>query len=670
MNASMHPYDTSASEASYDVVVVGASAGGLPALFKLATGLGEDFVLPIVAMLHLPPGAEPESVLQHLKLRIERLQSSKLIGTGTLWMCPPRSFVDLLPDDTVVVADNPEGAMGKPIDRLLASAARSFGSRTIAVILSGMGNDGSVGANELRAAGGHVLAQSPDSCEYADMPAAAIRIGATDLVVTLAELGDVLAELAQGAPRGRTRAELRAIIAAFGEQGDVALAARERDWQATPLGPALAWPEPFRALVREGVDSPHAVALWWGRQQVEVYNEAWSTFLGARHPAALGREARPNWDSEWERIDPLVEQVLNQGRPAGNLDLAMLVRRGGATEKVFANLSLAPLRDASGRVAGIRCMLWETTFDVAAQRRMRLLHELAVHQAEAATRHEACLAVVSALKTDRATVPFGLIYLLDPRGLQATLAAAAGLPAGSAAAPHLIHVASSKAAGWPLARVVGDHAAASADGEQPAGLLANRHARTQGACRADRPRATDRRHRQHVPQRDRGGRACAACRHRAQSSSSAGRQRDVGADRLQPACECLQIHLQRLDRRAGQGAAAACGTGGERYWYRYPERRDAKHLQALPPRAWRTGAYFGGRGYRPRAGARSGPSHGRPVDGAQRRRPGKHNNSHSGHRSFELAIRVARMRRRMSRCALPRRRSQSCYKMYWPPLRP
>ncbi len=93
MNASMHPYDTSASEASYDVVVVGASAGGLPALFKLATGLGEDFVLPIVAMLHLPPGAEPESVLQHLKLRIERLQSSKLIGTGTLWMCPPRSFV-------------------------------------------------------------------------------------------------------------------------------------------------------------------------------------------------------------------------------------------------------------------------------------------------------------------------------------------------------------------------------------------------------------------------------------------------------------------------------------------------------------------------------------------------------------------------------------------------
>ncbi|MCC8395736.1 chemotaxis protein CheB [Paraburkholderia sp. MMS20-SJTR3] len=462
MNASMHPYESCASEGSYDVVVVGASAGGLAALLKLAAGLGPDFVLPIVAMLHLPPGAAPESVLQHLKLRIERLHNGKLIGPGTLWTCPPRSFVDLLPDGTVVVADNPEGAMGKPIDRLLVSAARSFGPRAIAVILSGMGNDGSAGANELRAAGGRVLAQSPDSCERADMPAAAIRIGATDLVVPLADLGDVLAELAQGAPHARTRAELRAIVAAFGEQGDVALAARERDWHATPLGPALGWPEPFRALVREGVDSPHAVALWWGRQQVEVYNEAWNTFLGARHPAALGREARLNWDSEWERIDPLVEQVLNQGRPAGKLDLAMLVRRGGATEEVFANLSLAPLRDAAGRVAGIRCMLWETTFDVIAQRRMRLLHELAVRQAEAATRHEACLAAVSALETDRANVPFGLIYLLDPRGLQATLAASANLVAGSVAAPHLIHVASTHAAGWPLARVVGEPGAASA----------------------------------------------------------------------------------------------------------------------------------------------------------------------------------------------------------------
>lgn len=462
MTASMPPHDTPTTDAAYDVVVVGASAGGLPALRQLVLGLGQDFALPVVAMLHLPPGADAESVLLHLKLRVQRLQGGQRIGPGTVWMCPPRAYVDLLPDGTAVVTDNPQGTLGKPIDRLLDSTARSFGPRAIGVVLSGMGNDGAAGASALRAAGGRVLVQSPESCEHADMPTAAIQAGATDLVVPLAELGDVLGELAQGAPSARTRAELRAIGAAFGDQGDVALVARERDWQATSLGPVLAWPEPLRALVREGVDSPHAVALWWGRDQTEVYNEAWSVFLGARHPGALGRPARLNWDSDWERIDPLVEQVLNQSRPVGHLGLTMQVRRGGATEEVFANLSLAPLRDATGGVAGIRALLWETTFDVVAQRRMRLLHELATRLAGAATRHEACHATAAAFETDSATVPFGLVYLVEPRGLQATLASAAGLQPGSPAAPHLLHLASTNAAAWPLARVVGEPGSASA----------------------------------------------------------------------------------------------------------------------------------------------------------------------------------------------------------------
>lgn len=286
------------------MVVVGASAGGIAALRELVDGLPSDFPLPVVAMLHLPPGAQTEIALRRLPLPVQRLTPGGSIPPGMLSLCPPNAYVDVFPDGTCVVSPIAGNELARPIDRLFSLAAHSFGSRAIGVILTGMNNDGSLGAREMHEAGGCLLVQSPDDAEYADMPIAAIAMGAVDLVVPLGSLAEVIAEFATGSPRMNAPSELRAIEAAFGDVTDVARAARQVDWQRTPLGPALMWPERLKVIVRETLDSAYPSAIWWGPHLTEVYNDAWRTLLGPKHPNALGKPARQTWENEWGRIGP------------------------------------------------------------------------------------------------------------------------------------------------------------------------------------------------------------------------------------------------------------------------------------------------------------------------------------------------------------------------------
>jgi two-component system, chemotaxis family, protein-glutamate methylesterase/glutaminase len=110
---------TRPNEGTFDIVVIGGSAGGFTALRELVAALPSDFALPVVAMLHLPANGQPESALLKLPLPVQRLQDGDALVAGKLWICPPTSFVELLPDSTCVVSPITEGLMSRPIDRLL-----------------------------------------------------------------------------------------------------------------------------------------------------------------------------------------------------------------------------------------------------------------------------------------------------------------------------------------------------------------------------------------------------------------------------------------------------------------------------------------------------------------------------------------------------------------------
>jgi PAS domain S-box-containing protein len=454
--------DTELADGAFDVVVLAGSAGAMAATMTVLRTLGPDFPLPVVVMLHLSPTSDLVSCYRYQSFvprTVGWVDSGSSLAARHLLVCPPKSYVELLPDGSFLLSPCERGAMDKPIDRLLDSVAHSFRHRAISVILTGMGADGAIGARALHVAGGRVLVQSPATAEHAGMPLAAIGAGAADLVVPLEDLGQVIGELLAGTPRPKARSEMQAIARAFGDRGAVAQLAREIDWATTPLGPALAWDEEMKTLLRTVMDSPYAMAVWWGPELIQLYNDAWRQFLGiTKHPRALGGPARETWAEVWHAIGPMAQRVLERGEAVGGEDYLILIDRHGYLEEVYVTFSYSPIRNAAGEVVGVHNTGWETTRNVLAERRMRALRSVATRAAGAATAREVCERAAGALVAHAADVPFALFYLLGDTSQQATLAALAGLEAGASVAPHMVNLSAIDVAGWPLAQLWSDAA--------------------------------------------------------------------------------------------------------------------------------------------------------------------------------------------------------------------
>jgi signal transduction histidine kinase/chemotaxis response regulator CheB/transcriptional regulator with GAF, ATPase, and Fis domain len=440
---------------AFDVLVLVASAGAEGAIGRILADLPPDLGVPILLMQHLPPGSSVvELYRQRSAFDLEWASEGSLLAPGKVLVCPPRSFVELLPDGSCRLAPCPSGAMQLPMNRLLVSVARSFAHRAIGVVLTGMGADGAAGARELHVAGGRVIVQSVASAQSPDMPQAAIAAGAADLVVPLPDIAQVITELVAGTPRPKARSELDAIRRVFGESGELAAQAREIDWALTQLGSVISWPVELLVMARTAVESAQPTAVWWGPDLIQIYNEPWRRFLGAsRHPEALGRPARESWLQIWEEIGPMVERVVTQGVSTAGEDLRIVTERGGHPEEVYFTFVYSPIRDASGAVVGVHHTAFETTARVVAERRLASLRELSAQVAAAGTPREVCEHAAIALASAPLDLPFALLYLFDKACRQATLAGAVGLAAGSPAAPHLIQPFSEQAV-WPLERVL------------------------------------------------------------------------------------------------------------------------------------------------------------------------------------------------------------------------
>ena len=322
------------------------SAGGIAAVMAVLRELPAWFPVPLVVMLHLPPESTLVNMFRHLPFKAEWTGQGSVLAPGRLLLCPPRAFVEVLPDGSCVVAPCERGAVDKPIDCFLDSLARSFGNRALGVVLTGMGDDAAAGARELHRAGGCVLVQSEATADEPSMPAAAIAAGAAgaagaaDMVLPLTDIGPVIGELAAGTPRSRMRPEIEAISRTFGDRGEVAACSRDVDWARTPLGPVMGWPPELRLMARTALESPYPTAVWWGPQLIQLYNDAWCGFLGAtKHPRALGGRARESWPEIWHDIGPMVERVMSRGEVAGGEDYQMHIDRHGYLEEVFASFS-------------------------------------------------------------------------------------------------------------------------------------------------------------------------------------------------------------------------------------------------------------------------------------------------------------------------------------------
>jgi signal transduction histidine kinase/ActR/RegA family two-component response regulator len=154
------------------------------------------------------------------------------------------------------------------------------------------------------------------------------------------------------------------------QDGEMVNLLRARDWSATSLGPPSTWPESLHLQLNVCFDSPFAIAVWWGPELIQFYNDGYRPILGAtKHPEAFGRPARETWPDIWPTIGPMVEQVMDHGVAVKGDDMPLTLDRNGYLEPCNFTFSYSPIRDRDGVIHGMFTAAVETTARVAGERR-------------------------------------------------------------------------------------------------------------------------------------------------------------------------------------------------------------------------------------------------------------------------------------------------------------
>jgi PAS domain S-box-containing protein len=211
-------------------------------------------------------------------------------------------------------------------------------------------------------------------------------------------------------------------------QGDVAAAIRVHDWAASPLGPIDAWPPALLHAVGliMGLGFPSFIV--WGPQRTLLYNEAYTSVLADKHPAALGRDFLDVWQEVRDDLAPLVHRALVDGETLFMEDLPLLVNRKGYAEQTWFTYTYGPIRSLDdGAVLGFTCTTVETTNAVlarterdATERALRASESSAQDHAERVQLALSAGAIIGTwfwdLPTDRFTVDeaFARSFGLDP----------------------------------------------------------------------------------------------------------------------------------------------------------------------------------------------------------------------------------------------------------------
>lgn len=237
------------------------------------------------------------------------------------------------------------------------------------------------------------------------------------------------------------------IVAASELAGGGALGAliRQKDWSATPLGPIAGWPQSLRTSLSLMLSSQHPMWIGWGSEATFFYNDAYIPVLSmAKHPWALGRPAAEVWAEIWDVCGPLADKVFRLGEATYLEDVCLFMNRGEHVEETYYSFSYSPIRDESGKVAGLFCPSAETTPRVINARRLGTLSALTA-SALAQTSSAACSAIADALARNVADVPFSLLYLTRDTPGVPRLERSTGV-VGREDAPS----------GWPIAEVIAD----------------------------------------------------------------------------------------------------------------------------------------------------------------------------------------------------------------------
>lgn len=186
----------------FDIVAIASSAGGVTALRTLLAALPPQFRVPVVVVQHLDPRHETviaEVIGRHTPLQVKVAQADEKIRPGVVYVAPPDNHLLVAAPGVLTLSHSALVHFVRPsADLLFESVAGAYGGRAIACVLTGTGSDGSMGVSAIKARGGTVIVEDPETADFNGMPNAAIATGDVDFVLPLDEIAEVIVNLVEG----------------------------------------------------------------------------------------------------------------------------------------------------------------------------------------------------------------------------------------------------------------------------------------------------------------------------------------------------------------------------------------------------------------------------------------------------------------------------------------
>ncbi|GGH01563.1 chemotaxis protein CheB [Mucilaginibacter phyllosphaerae] len=182
-----------------NIVVIGASAGGLKAVNQLVSNLPADLPAAVFIVIHMSKHSQAAVIVQHLqKLTANTCkvaENNETIKAGHIYLAPADQHLFLKPGKVRLLHGPHENRWRPSIDVLFRSAAAAYDSRVTGVVLSGLLDDGTSGMSAIKRSGGVCIVQEPSEAEYDDMPLNVIHNVDVDHRVLIQDMGYIIADV-------------------------------------------------------------------------------------------------------------------------------------------------------------------------------------------------------------------------------------------------------------------------------------------------------------------------------------------------------------------------------------------------------------------------------------------------------------------------------------------
>jgi len=216
---------------THDIIVIGASAGGVEAISAVVADLPPDLRAAVLVVLHLSRG---RSVLPEILTRAGRLpavhpEDGDPVEYGRIYVARPDHHMTIENRKIRIVHGPTENGSRPAVDPLFRSAAREYGARVVGVVLTGALDDGTAGLAAVKEAGGVAIVQDPEDAFASSMPRSALAFVQVDHVLPLRDISALLATLAQQPAEPSGAAAGPHVVAMEPDLGEPGLALHESD---------------------------------------------------------------------------------------------------------------------------------------------------------------------------------------------------------------------------------------------------------------------------------------------------------------------------------------------------------------------------------------------------------------------------------------------------------